>query len=69
MSTDDPRDPVPYDESAWERIVAELGHDMPAAEQQPPPPPQEEPEDRFVPPEPPPLPRLDLVGRLAWAGT
>jgi len=24
--------------------------------------------DRFVPPEPPPLPRGDLVSRLAWAG-
>ena len=26
-------------------------------------------EDTFVPPEPPPLPRLDLVGRLAWGCT
>ena len=71
MSPDDPRDPVPYDESAWERIVAELGDEMPEAEPlpQPPPTPAPEPEERFVPPEPPPLPQLDLVGRLAWAGT
>jgi hypothetical protein len=74
-----PQDPVPYDENAWERIVAELGDDMPDAAQlpaQPAPPPapsapvpfRPDPEDTFVPPEPPPLPRLDLVGRLAWGG-
>lgn len=68
MSADDPRDPVPYDESAWERIVAELGDEMPAPDQPPAQPPVE-PEEAFVPPEPPPLPHLDLVGRLAWAGT
>jgi hypothetical protein len=28
----------------------------------------EEPEEGYVPPEPPPLPRGDLVSRLAWAG-
>jgi hypothetical protein len=28
----------------------------------------DEPDEGFVPPEPPPLPRGDLVGRLAWAG-
>ncbi|GMA89107.1 hypothetical protein GCM10025868_43570 [Angustibacter aerolatus] len=27
-----------------------------------------EPEEGYVPPEPPPLPRGDLVSRLAWAG-
>lgn len=72
----DPHDPVPYDQNAWERIVADLGDEMP----QPPPvpatdpvpavePPQPEPEDTYVPPEPPPLPKLDVVGRLAWVGT
>lgn len=77
MST--PQDPVPYDENAWERIVAELGDEMPDAAQLPgqptplptpatPPAPLPDPEDTFVPPEPPPLPRLDLVGRLAWGG-
>ena len=28
----------------------------------------DEPDEGFVPPEPPPLPRGDLVSRLAWAG-
>jgi hypothetical protein len=70
----EPGDKVPYDESAWERIVADLGEEMPSLPQppaEPPPaqPPAAEPEDEFVPPEPPPLPRLDLVSRLAWAGT
>jgi hypothetical protein len=70
----EPGDKVPYDESAWERIVADLGEEMPSLPRQsaqppPPQPPVEEPEEQFVPPEPPPLPRLDLVGRLAWIGT
>jgi hypothetical protein len=30
--------------------------------------PQEPDDDRYHPPEPPPLPRGDLAGRLAWAG-
>lgn len=69
MSTP-PGDPVPYDENAWERIVADLGDQMPPATALDPPAPlPEDPEDRFVPPEPPPLPRLDLVSRVAWAGT
>lgn len=63
---------VPYDESAWERIVADLSDEMPEAPipSAPPPAPAdpEDPEDRFEPPEPPPLPRMDLVTRLAWAG-
>ncbi len=63
-----PDDPVPYDESAWERIVAELSEDLPA-----PAPPVAQPvlpeaDDVYVPPDPPPLPRMDLVTRLAWAG-
>lgn len=69
----DPDDEVPYDRIAWERIVAELGEEMPA---DPPPPParppatpHREPEDGYTPPDPPPLPSLDLVGRLAWGGT
>lgn len=67
----DPDREVPYDRNAWERIVAELGDEMPAT---PPPPPAQptaasEPEEGYTPPEPPPLPSLDLVGRLAWAGT
>lgn len=64
-------DKVPYDESAWEKIVADLSEEMPEAPvaQPPPPPPErEDPEDRFEPPEPPPLPRMDLVTRLAWVG-
>lgn len=64
--SDDER--VPYDESAWEAIVADLGDELPDA----PPPPAPEPVDYddepFVPPEPPPLPRPDLIGRFAWAG-
>ncbi len=68
MSSNEPSDAVPYDENAWERIVAELGDGMP---QLPPdlPPPPEEPEERFIPPEPPPLPKVDMIGRLAWTGT
>jgi hypothetical protein len=74
MNADDRHDPVPYDESVWERIVAELGDEMPTVG--PPAPPVREPEteperaaeDRFIPPDPPPLPELDLVGRFAWAG-
>jgi len=67
-------DRVPYDENAWERIVADLGEDMPdaaelsgapAAAPSPPPP---EPEEVFEPPDPPPLPKLDLIDRLAWVG-
>jgi hypothetical protein len=70
MTGSPPGDPVPYDEDAWERIVAELGEQMPpAAALDPPPPVPEEPQDRFEPPEPPPLPHLDLVSRFAWAGT
>lgn len=73
----DPDDEVPYDHSAWERIVAELGDEMPATPQLPPVEPPEpaepaaepEPEDGYTPPAPPPLPTLDLVGRLAWGGT
>lgn len=69
-------DPVPYDENAWERIVADLGDEMPDGSQfappsvpaAPPPPAPADPEDTFVPPEPPPLPKLDLIGRLAWGG-
>ncbi len=62
-------DKVPYDENAWERIVAELADEMPQAA--PPPPPPAEPvdeEEGYEPPEPPPLPRMDLVTRLAWIG-
>lgn len=65
---DDSSDKVPYDESAWERIVADLGEEMTTAPVPPAPPPAE-PAESFVPPEPPPLPKLDLVGRLAWGGT
>ncbi|MEZ5185856.1 MAG: hypothetical protein R2720_08925 [Candidatus Nanopelagicales bacterium] len=69
----DPHDPVPYDENAWERIVADLGDELPRAGELPPSPapipaPAVEPEDRFVPPEPP-LPRMDLISRLGWIGT
>jgi hypothetical protein len=61
---------VPYDENAWERIVADLGDSMPPAEALAPAPEFIDlPEERFVPPEPPPLPKLDLVSRVAWAGT
>ncbi len=63
-----PDDEVPYDENAWERIVADLGEQMPQLPPDPPPAPVDDPEDTFVPPEPPPLPRLDTIGRLAWAG-
>lgn len=69
--SDDER--VPYDESAWEAIVADLGDDLPDAP--PPPPPQpaqpayiDDEADRFIPPEPPPIPRPDVIGRFAWAG-
>jgi hypothetical protein len=62
-------DPVPYDESAWERIVADLSDELPQAPVAPPPAPVEDPEDTFVPPEPAPLPRLDLITRLAWGAT
>ncbi len=64
----EPGDHVPYDENAWERIVAELGDEMPAAPVTPPAAPPPDPEDEFVPPEPPPLPTTDLIGRFAWAG-
>lgn len=65
-----PGDPVPYDENAWERIVAELGDSMPPAEAlEPAPEFLDLPEEQFEPPEPPPLPKLDLVSRLAWVGT
>lgn len=70
--TDQPGEPVPYDESAWERIVAELGDEMPGVVELPPPAPAPEPvepEESFEPPDPPPLPRLDLVNRFAWVGT
>ena len=36
----EPGDRVPYDENAWERIVAELGDEMPPAPQPPVPAPQ-----------------------------
>lgn len=63
-------DPVPYDEGAWERIVADLSDELPQAPAAPAPePPMEEPEERFVPPEPPPLPRMDLITRVAWGAT
>lgn len=71
----DPDRDVPYDRHAWERIVAELGDEMPATPPLPPdqppvaPSPPPEPEEGYTPPEPPPLPSLDLVGRLAWTGT
>lgn len=64
-----PGDEVPYDENAWERIVADLGEGMPQLPPDPPAPPPPDPEDTFVPPEPPPLPKLDTIGRFAWAGT
>ncbi len=64
----EPGDRVPYDENAWERIVAELGDEMPSAPAPPPPAPPPDPEEEFVPPEPPPLPKTDLIGRFAWAG-
>lgn len=65
---DDSSDKVPYDESAWERIVADLGEEMTTA---PVLRPRPRPSRRRAssPPEPPPLPKLDLVGRLAWGGT
>ena len=63
-----PGDEVPYDENAWERIVADLGEHMPQVPAEQPGPPAPDPEDTFVPPEPPPLPKLDTVGRLAWGG-
>jgi hypothetical protein len=68
------RDPAPYDENAWERIVADLGDEMPDDVRMTPAPPPAasaapaDPEDSFIPPEPPPLPKLDLVGRFAWGG-
>lgn len=70
-------DPVPYDESEWERIVADLGDELPRASELPPDPvpapgppaPAADPEDTFVPPEPAPLPKMDLISRLAWIGT
>lgn len=62
-------DEVPYDENAWERIVADLSDEMPDAPASPAPAHEpEDPEERFEPPEPPPLPRMDLVTRLAWVG-
>jgi hypothetical protein len=65
----DPGDQVPYDENAWERIVADLGESMPPAEALNPAPEfLDLPEEQFVPPEPPPLPKLDTVSRFAWAG-
>lgn len=66
----EPADPsgerVPYDQSAWERIVADLSEDLP---QPPTPPPPPEPEDGFEPPEPAPLPEMDRITRFAWVGT
>ena len=65
-----PDDPVPYDENAWEQIVADLGDSMPPAEAlEPAPEFLDLPEETFEPPEPPPLPRLDVVSRFAWVGT
>lgn len=66
-------DRVPYDESAWERIVADLSDEMPsapapAAAPAPEPMDEEDEEEGYEPPEPPPLPRMDLVTRLAWIG-
>lgn len=61
-------DSVPYDENAWQRIVDELGDEMPEAPAPIAPPPPEPEEGTFEPPEPPPLPRPDLIGKVAWAG-
>ena len=66
-----PGDEVPYDENAWERIVADLGEQMPQLPPEPADPPAPappDPEDTFVPPEPPPRPKLDTIGRVAWGG-
>jgi len=68
----------PEQDSAWEAIVADLSGDMRMEigdlNRQITP---EEPdpfieellsEGRFEPPEPPPIPRPDTIGRFAWAG-
>jgi hypothetical protein len=62
-------DKVPYDENAWERIVADLSDEMPVSPAPAAAPePVEEEEEGYTPPEPPPLPRMDVVTRLAWIG-
>lgn len=69
------------DDEAWRAIVENYG-DRPQVEDPPPAPPEPEPfapppddqdhdeggADRFVPPEPPPAPRLDLPRDLPWVG-
>lgn len=60
-------DKVPYDENAWERIVSELSDSLPDLPPQIEPAP-EPPEEQFVPPEPPALPRMDLISKLSWLG-
>lgn len=70
--TDNPRDwqpPYEDDEEFWRRFEDSLnaaqGKDPNAADPTPAPP--EEPDDRFVPPEPPPItPPPDAIARAAW---
>jgi hypothetical protein len=50
------------------RVIRPAIPDLPDPFQVPPTRAGAEPEERFIPPEPPPLPRGDLFGRLAWAG-
>lgn len=62
-----PDDKVPYDRIAWEKIVGDLSSEMPSTPS-PAPPPEPEDEEGYEPPDPPPLPRMDFVTRLAWVG-
>ena len=68
-----PDEPVPYDKQVWEQIVADLSDEVPSAPPPPPvipaPPVAEDPDETYIPPDPPPLPSMDLVTRLAWVGT
>jgi hypothetical protein len=82
-ATDPPRPPRPADapgepagpgSERWDPPLRRIslpgeaaGDDAPASHGEPPAIRDDE-EERFVPPEPPPFPRGDLISRVAWAG-
>lgn len=74
---DQPVDEVPHQSADRPRPVTDDHYGRRAGDEAPTPPPdgprdwspaEDEDDDRYHPPEPPPLPRGDLVGRLAWGG-